>query len=212
MEFSWSAALEGLILGFSLIIPIGTQNAYILRQGTLGRHPYLAASVCGVCDSLLIIAGGLGIGSVISGNPLIRRLAVIGGVVFLVYYGLRSLRRAMKPLKTASSEEGGADSAGPMLVLVSAIAFSLLNPHAILDATVLIGGIAAQKEPWDLRLSFVCGTIVASWTWFYGLAYFATLLRPVFRKPIAARVLDGLVAFLMLGIAAMLAWAEISAK
>lgn len=200
--------LYGLGLGLSLIIPIGTQNMYIIRQGALGKHPYAAAITCTCCDLLLIAMGAMGVGGVIANSAPLRIAALIGGVGFLSWYGIKSARRAWAQHTHTGEAVGIEMAADRKTVIMTGIAFSLLNPHAILDTTVLIGGLAGQRTDPDLRLSFTLGAMIASTIWFFALSTFARYLKPLFQHPTTARLLDGFVALLMWGIALQLIRAE----
>ncbi len=127
MSFSVPIAVEGFVLGITLIIPIGTQNMYVLRQGALGRHPVAASLVCSLCDSLLIVVGAMGVGSIITRSVLLRQSAVVGGVAFLAYYGIKSLRRALLSKGEAAPLDATLDTASLKMVIISSwggVAFS----------------------------------------------------------------------------------------
>jgi L-lysine exporter family protein LysE/ArgO len=192
-----AAFAQGLALGGSLIVAIGAQNAFVLRQGLARRQVALVATICFLCDAGLIALGALGLGEVIAGSDLLRRATAWGGAAFIAAYGLRALWRVRRPeaLVVAGAAEPRAAA-----VAAQALAFSLLNPHVYLDTVVLIGSIAAQV-PDDARTWFALGAVCASALWFYGLAYGATRLAPLFRKPAAWRVLDAVIGVVMLAIA-----------
>lgn len=208
MSFEYNIFLEGFIVSLGLIIPIGAQNMYILRQGALGNHYLLAALVCAICDTILIVCGALGLGSIIASNSILRQIAVVAGSLFLIYYGCKSFRRAYKVHNSSNSDAINEVAAGRKMVILSGMAFSILNPHAILDATVLIGGLASQHLEFSNRFAFTLGAVTASWVWFFSLGYFGTLLKPLFEKPLTARILDAFVGCLMFFIAFLLLNAE----
>lgn len=208
MILNTNTVIEGFLLGMSLIIPIGAQNAYVLRQGALGKHWLVTSVLCAFCDSILIIAGAFGVGGIIASSMLLKRIAVIGGVAFLTWYGGKSFIRAIKPSLSNQNIPSSEMAASKKTVILSALAFSLLNPHAILDTTVLIGSIAGQMGNFSERSSFCLGAVIASWAWFLSLGYFSRLLKPLLSKPIASRILDALVALLMWSIAFMLFYSE----
>jgi len=185
-----TAFLAGLGLGASLIIAIGAQNAFVLRQGLLRTHAVAVAALCVAIDWLLIIVGALGFGVLVSRFPAVTRIAAWGGAAFLLAYGALAFRSAAKPGALRAEpldarRQGGSLSS----VLATALAVSLLNPHVYLDTVVLLGGVAAQYAL-PLRTAFVLGACTASSMWFFGLALGARMLTPVFEREVAWRVLD----------------------
>ncbi|WP_269533830.1 LysE/ArgO family amino acid transporter [Chitinimonas sp. BJYL2] len=200
--FHPDAALQGFFLGASLIMAIGAQNAFVLRQGLQGAAPFLTALTCAICDAVLIVAGLLGLGSLINAHPEIARWFAVFGAVFLAWYGLRALKAALKP--GALNAEAGSGVREWRKVVLTTLSFSLLNPHVYLDTVVLLGSVGAQW-PGPARLSFGVGAVSASFAWFFGLAYGAGKLAPLFAKPIAWRVLDFIIAAIMFWLAVMLA-------
>jgi L-lysine exporter family protein LysE/ArgO len=195
-----AAALEGAALGASLIVAIGAQNAFVLRQGLQRHHVFAVATVCALCDVVLIAAGVAGLGALVHQHPSTLGAITAAGALFLFAYGAMALRRAFGAghLKPAV---GVAASLGT--TLAAALALTLLNPHVYLDTVVLLGGLSARYAP-PANLAFGTGAAAASIIWFYGLAYGARLLAPVFSKPAAWRVLDVLIAVVMWAIAASL--------
>jgi L-lysine exporter family protein LysE/ArgO len=205
--FPGSVLLQGFALGASLIIAIGAQNAFVLRQGLKRVHVFLSASVCTLCDMVLITLGVAGLGTLISTNPILTQIATWGGAAFLLYYGLRSFRSALK----ANILEAESAQDQPMRTrdtLVTLLAISLLNPHVYLDTVVLVGSIGAHY-PEDQRIYFALGAMCASLVWFFGLAYGAAWLAPLFRRPMAWRILDALVGCVMWSIAGTLIWSAL---
>jgi L-lysine exporter family protein LysE/ArgO len=192
------AFAQGLALGGSLIVAIGAQNAFVLRQGLARRQVALVATICFLCDAALIALGVLGLGAAIAGSILLRRATAWGGAVFIAAYGLGALWRTRRPGALTTS---GIAVAGAALAAGQALAFSLLNPHVYLDTVVLIGSVAAQVAD-DARLWFALGAACASALWFYGLAFGAARLAPWFRTPAAWRALDAAIGVVMLAIAA----------
>ncbi len=195
-----SAALgTGFALAASLLVAIGAQNAFVLRQGLRREHVLLVASACSVYDWLLMAAGIAGLGALVRGSPLVALVLGIGGALFLSGYGALAWRRAL------SSETLQAGAAGPPLrwrdALLQCSAFTFLNPHVYLDTVVLIGSVGAQ-QPRGSVLAFFLGSAAASTVWFFGLGYGARLLAPLFSRPYAWRILDGLVGMTMF----VLAW------
>jgi L-lysine exporter family protein LysE/ArgO len=192
------AALQGLSLGAGLIVAIGAQNAFVLRQGLKREHVLPVVLVCILCDGLLIALGAAGFGALVNAEPALLRAVGFGGAAFLVWYGLRALRSAARP--------GALVAAGPERLtgrraLGTVLALTLLNPHVYLDTVVLLGGIAGRFAPGE-RAWFAAGAVVASTVWFVSLGYGARLLAPVFARPAAWRALDLVIAAVMLTLAA----------
>ncbi|MCP2014176.1 L-lysine exporter family protein LysE/ArgO [Deinococcus sp. HSC-46F16] len=189
--------LRGLGLGLSLIVAIGPQNAFVLRQGLTRRHALLAALACSLCDTLLTAVGVLGVGALLARSPALVTLGTLAGAAFLLWYGWRSFRSAQHP---ATLDTGGQAAPTPATVIATAAAFSLLNPHAILDTVVLIGGASAGLGD-RARLAFLGGAVAASWLWFFALALLAGRLAGLMRSARAWQVLDVLIGLLMWAIA-----------
>ncbi|MBO0777466.1 MAG: amino acid transporter [Ktedonobacteraceae bacterium] len=198
------AILQGFGLGMSLIVAIGAQNAFVLRQGIKRQHVFVMASLCSLCDAALILLGVGGLGVVITAFPPLIILATWGGAVFLLVYGFRAFKAAL----TSEKLEIQSSSAQPVRLretILSVLAFSLLNPHAFLDTVVLIGSVGAHYHPAD-RVFFALGAVLASIAWFFSLAYAARWLAPLFRRPLAWKILDGAIGCIMWVIAASLIW------
>ena len=177
--------LRGLGLGASLIIAIGAQNAYVLRQGLRRDQAALVAAICAACDALLITLGTAGVGSAIAHLPWLARLASVCGAVFLLVYGGMAFRRALHPAALQAASAPATHGS----IAVTTLSVSLLNPHVYLDTVVLVGGISAQYGVHS-RLFFALGAVCASCLWFFGLALGAAFLAPLFRRPGAWQVLD----------------------
>ena len=188
---------QGLGLGAGLIIAIGAQNAFVLRQGLKKQHVFLVAFVCTLCDAALITLGVAGFGSVVSSRPLLTQAAAWGGAVFLFIYGLRAFWAVFKV--RGLEAQGGAALSGRDAVLTT-LGVSLLNPHVYLDTVVLLGGIGGQFTG-QSRVFYGVGAVTASGLWFFGLAYGATRLGPLFRRPLSWRILDALIGVIMWRIA-----------
>ncbi|MBO6539046.1 MAG: amino acid transporter [Rhizobiaceae bacterium] len=189
--------LSGFLLGGSLIISIGAQNAFLLRQGLLEQHVFVLCLICAVSDALLITAGVAGVGTLVAQSPLLSQIATIGGIVFLLGYALFSFRRALKPdvLKAAKS---GAPSL--RAAIAACLAFTYLNPNVYLETVLLVGSVSAGYAGSD-RVAFGAGAVTVSFVWFFGLGYGAQLLQPVFARPLAWRVLDCATGVVMTSIA-----------
>lgn len=194
--------IYGLVTGLGLIVAIGAQNVFVLRQGIARRHVFAVASTAALCDAALIVVGVAGVGSAVAASPFLARLAAVGGALFLTVYGFLSLRSALRG-QVVRLEDIGSAVTSTRAAVGAVMAVSLLNPHVYLDTVVLLGGIGGQLAGAD-RLSFAVGAVAASVLWFFGLAYGARALAPLFRRPAATRVLDLLVAAVMFLIAAFL--------
>ncbi|MBU1229663.1 MAG: LysE/ArgO family amino acid transporter [Proteobacteria bacterium] len=197
---------QGFALSLGLIVAIGAQNVFVLTQGARGRSPWLVAGVCSACDALLIAAGVGGVGAMAARSPLASGLLTLAGALFLATYGLRALRHAWR----GEALGLGAEAPAPPLkaIVCTALGVSLLNPHALLDTVVLIGGLSSRLDG-PGRLNFGLGAMLASACWFYSLSLGGRLLAPLLRKPAAWRVLDVLVCLTMWALAAGLvrSWA-----
>lgn len=191
-----SAAISGFLLGASLILAIGAQNAFILRQGLLRQHVFVLCLICAASDALLIAAGVAGLGTLIATSPRLIMAVTVGGALFLFAYALMAFRRAMHPeaLHAAQKGEGSLKAA-----IAACLAFTFLNPHVYLDTVVLLGSLSASFEG-AARMAYGAGAVVASFVWFFGLGYGARLLQPVFARPAAWRVLDILIGVVMAAI------------
>ena len=190
--------LTGFTLSLSLIVAIGAQNAFVLRQGLRREHVGAVVAVCALLDVALMAAGVFGLGALVQSSP--RALTVIAwaGAAVLVVYGLQALMRALVPGQLLASEAGAGVPRAQAVRQVLLI--SLLNPHVYLDTVVLVGAVGAG-QPAPLRPVFLAGAGLASTLWFVALGYGARLLTPLFARPAAWRVLDLGVAALMFGIA-----------
>lgn len=204
--FCLSPYIEGCGTGAGLLIAIGAQNAFVLKQGILKNHVLVTVLICAIIDALLFVLGVKGFGVILNTNTLVLMIARWGGAVFLFYYGLRSFRTVFKvntlkfdrPTECASLRE----------TIVTVLALTLLNPHVYLDTVVLLGSIGAQF-PATEQLSFSLGAMTASFVWFFALGYGARFLAPLFAKPMAWKILDFLVGCTMWAIAtALLFWTQ----
>lgn len=198
-----TALLAPTVLGFgtglALIVAIGSQNAFVLRQGIRGEHVTAVVLVCSVSDALLIAAGIAGVGVLLQSSPVIVDVVRFAGAAFLVGYGIMAARRALRP--GALTASGRQPAVGLGAALSTVLALTWLNPHVYLDTVLLIGSVANQQTQ-DLRWWFGGGAIAASIAWFSALGFGARVLRPFFARPSSWRILDALVAavMLMLGI------------
>lgn len=190
--------LRGFGLSASLIIAIGAQNAFVLRQGLRRQYVFIVAAICILSDAIMFSIGAAGFGSLVNANPALMQAVAWLGAAFLFVYGLLSFRSAWRGGSLELARNAGALTR--RAAVLTALAVTWLNPHAYLDTIVLVGGIAGQF-PWEERVYFLLGSISASFVWFSGLAYGAGFLVPLFQKEWAWRVLDTGVGLLMWGIA-----------
>lgn len=201
MNHALTAAAAGFGTGLSLIVAIGAQNAFVLRQG-VRRHAVLTVvGICALSDAVLIALGVGGVGAVVVAWPgALRVVGVVGGL-FLLGYGVLAARRVLRPGSTGLSTEGEAAGSRRRAVL-TCLAMTWLNPHVYLDTVFLLGSLAADRGP--LRWTFGLGAALASVCWFTALGFGARLLGRYLARPGAWRVLDGLVAATMLVLGASL--------
>jgi L-lysine exporter family protein LysE/ArgO len=195
-----SPLVLGFIASFTLIAAIGAQNAFVLRQGIRREHVLPVVALCTVSDIVLISAGIAGVGALISAHPSALNIAKFGGALFLVGYGLLAARRAWRPSSLNPSQKAPARL---IEVLVTCAALTFLNPHVYLDTVVLLGALANEHR--DERWLFGVGAVTASAVWFFGLGLGARRLAGLFASPLTWRILDGLIAVMMLGLGASLA-------
>ena len=197
--------LEGIALGASLIIAIGPQNAFVIQQGILRQHVFLAAFVCTFVDVVLIIVGAAGFGTLIAIIPSLKTYFLWGGILFLMGYGTLSLISSFKHPSDDDSlgKNKSGYSTNRKSIIITAAGFSLLNPHVYLDTVILLGGLAAQYEIPE-RNYFAFGAIMASVVWFYGIGYGATLVAPWFESSRGKRIVDLVIAMIMFVLAFVL--------
>lgn len=193
------AFFPGFALGFSLILAIGAQNAFVLRQGLRREHVFWICLTCAVSDAVLIIAGVAGFGALAKAVPWFEPVMRYGGAAFLIWYGAMNLRSAWRGGSALQTENGAEVSLTSALLTL--LAFTWLNPHVYLDTVVLIGSISAQ---YDNRVAFGAGAVTSSFVFFFCLGYGARLLAPFFARPRAWQVFDTLIGLIMWAIAAKL--------
>ncbi|MFM7531432.1 MAG: LysE/ArgO family amino acid transporter [Rubrivivax sp.] len=201
MSLPLAAATQGFALGLSLIVAIGAQNAFVLRQGLRREHVGAVVALCAAADAALIAAGVLGMAQALGRSPDLARVLALAGAAFLAVYGWRALRRAVQAHRLSVEPGGTGLTRGA--ALAQAAAFTLLNPHVYLDTVLLVGSIGAQQPP-GLRGWFIVGASVASLAWFTSLGFGARWLAPWFARPRAWQLLDGLIGVTMWVLAAML--------
>ncbi|WP_348694612.1 LysE/ArgO family amino acid transporter [Duganella fentianensis] len=193
-----TAFFKGMGLGGSLIVAIGSQNAYLLRQALKREFVVICVAICVLCDVVLIGAGVVGMGALITQAPSLLLLIKLAGAAFLGWYGWRAARSALRPGSMQTGTESGA--ADRRTVVAAMLAFSLLNPHVYLDTVVLLGSIGGQQGG-DGRWYFAGGAMLASLLWFTSLGFGARYLTPVFARPRAWQVLDAVIALVMWSLA-----------
>jgi L-lysine exporter family protein LysE/ArgO len=191
--------LKGFLVGCGLIIAIGAQNAFVLSQGVKKKHYLIIPTICGFCDGALIFLGVTGIGTIVSSDPHFSIFAAVFGAIFLFWYGLNSFRSAIKGGSLQMDSEG---SDSLKTVLLTTLGVTLLNPHVYLDTVVLVGSISSQFK--EHRYLFGFGAASASFIWFFSLSLGGKMLSPVFKKPMAWKILDTFVGVTMWWIAATL--------
>ena len=195
-------AIEGFLLGGGLIIAIGAQNAFILRQGLLQQHVFILCLLAALFDTFLIVLGVAGMGALISSNPGLLFYVTLAGAIFLAVYAIFAARRAFAPEGLESAGQGAGNLTRAISTLV---AFTFLNPHVYLDTFVLLGGVSGQYVDVS-KLAFTIGASTASFVWFFLLGFGARPLAPVFARPSAWRVLDALIALVMATLCLLLVW------
>ena len=194
------AVASGLGFGLSLIVAIGAQNAFVLRQGLLREHVLPVVAVCAASDAVLIVAGIAGLGSLLDLAPWLVDTMRVAGAAFLLTYAALAARRAWRPDAIDARTDGTGSALWP--VVTTAVALTWLNPHVYLDTVVLLGSVAGTHG--DDRWWFGAGSVAGSVLWFTALGFGARLLQPVFARPSAWRVLDAVIAVVMVVIAATL--------
>ncbi|MFB1055443.1 LysE/ArgO family amino acid transporter [Vibrio diabolicus] len=195
--------LQGFGLGASMIIPIGAQNAYVLNQAIKRNHHLTTATICSILDMIFISLGIFGGGAILSQNEILLTSVTLGGIAFLSFYGLLSLKSAFKSDRESESK-GEVVARGRRTVILGALAVTVLNPHLYLDTVVILGSIGGQFEGHD-RIAFALGTMMASFVWFYTLSIGAAKLGPTLSKPRVKKGIDITVAVMMFTIAYILA-------
>ena len=191
-----SFLITGFIAGLALIVAIGAQNAYVLRQGLRREHVLPVVAVCALADAALIVAGVAGLGAIIEAQPMALNIIRYSGAAFLIYHGVAALGRMLRPEHLVPAEDQGTSL---QVALFTVAGFTFLNPHVYLDTVILLGALANQAG--EGRWLFAFGAVIASLVWFFGLGYGARLLAPVFARPKAWQILDGFIALVMLSIA-----------
>nr|WP_220224989.1 LysE/ArgO family amino acid transporter [Gilliamella sp. ESL0443] len=192
--------LRGAMISASLIIAIGAQNLFVLKQGLLKNHIFFVAAICFFCDFALMTIGIWGVGAFISRYPIITNSLAIFGALFLLWYGFNAFKSAV--IGDSSMQVDSAEQRKSSLtkVILSTIAVTLLNPHVYLDTVVIVGGIAGTFST-EQKWAFLIGAVCVSFIWFFGIGYGARLLTPLFRQKRMWVILDSVVGLVMFYIA-----------
>ena len=207
MEYFYGviALITGFFTGLSLIVAIGAQNAFVIKQGLLRSHVTLVVFVCAISDALLIIVGTGGLGRIIQSKPDLLNVIRWFGVIYLTWFGIKSVRSAFRN-ETLTASDKSAESWKKVLVTV--LAMTYLNPHVYLDTVIFVGSLANQFE--SQRWYFALGACIASGVWFSVIGYGARSASHLMSKPIFWRILDSVIAAIMFTLAITLAFYEFS--
>lgn len=202
----WGKCMHGYFAGFSLgislILAIGAQNAFVLRQGLKQQHVFLVFIICALSDAILIALGVSGFAGIVKSLPWLEPVARYAGAAFLIVYGAKSLWQVVRSNESLHTQ-GQAETSAKTIAL-TCLALTWLNPHVYLDTVFLLGAISTQYP--DAQLAFALGGMSASFLFFASLAYGARLLAPIFEHPMAWKVFEVVIAAIMWGIAARLLW------
>ncbi len=199
------AFLPGFFAGLGLIVAIGAQNAFVIRQGLKRQHVLAVVAICALADAVLIALGIAGLGAIIQGLPWLLEGVRWFGVAYLTWFGIKSIRSAFKnqTIDTSGDEAGSLKKA-----ILAVLGFTFLNPHVYLDTVILLGSISNQFA--DDRWIFGFGAMTASIVWFSAIGFGARAASRFMSKPIFWRVLDSLIAVVMFSIAFYLAFAKLN--
>jgi L-lysine exporter family protein LysE/ArgO len=195
------AVLPGFLAGLSLIIAIGAQNAFVIRQGLTKKYVLLTVLICAFSDALLIALGASGLGALIKSNKNVLEFVRWFGVIYLLWFAFKSARSVFRNAALNSAGEASGDIKN---VVLTVLALTFLNPHVYLDTVILLGSISNQfsSDKWF----FVLGAMIASFTWFTAIGFGAKSASRFMSKPIFWKILDSIIAAIMLSIAAFLAF------
>jgi L-lysine exporter family protein LysE/ArgO len=192
--------ITGFAMSAALIMAIGSQNLFVLRQGLKREHVGPIVLFCGCADAILILAGVGGVGVILAALPQLTLALTVGGALFLSWYGFKAFQRMMSPEVMSVSAQGGVTLGRAMAATAG---FTFLNPHVYLDTVLLMGAAGSAHAP-ALRPVFVAGAATASIAWFAALGYGARILTPLFSRPTSWRILDAIVGVTMFALAASL--------
>lgn len=200
--------LHGLVVCFGLIVSIGAQNAFLLKQGILKQHVFWIAFICFFCDVILMGLGILGLGSLIAQSPLVSLLLALIGAIFLFTYGSRSFISAYRGTTQLLTDPNTQQSSLKKAILVT-LAITLLNPHVYIDTVVIVGGIGGTLS-FEQKIQFLTGALLCSCLWFFGLGYGAGMLSRYFEKRRTWQILDTITGLIMYAIALSLVFYAIN--
>ena len=198
MSFDFFIFIKGLFVTLGLIIAIGMQSAYVLKQGIMRNHVWIVVLICSICDSFLIILGVNGLGELWSSNEVIYKMANWGGILFLTLYGIKSFYSAFKKSNILIHDNSPISSVKHVILMSFSV--SLLNPHAFLDTCIVMSGVSSSI-PLDLKTSFTIGAISASFIWLSILGFGARYLKRFFEKPMSWKILYFIIGSIMIIIA-----------
>lgn len=193
------ALLAGFLTGLSLILPIGAQNAFVLKLGLLRQHVFAVALICALSDALLIFLGTTFVGFALSQHSLALQIVKWFGVAFLLYYGAKAFYNAFHHAKAGSDHTPLNQNIGLKSAVLTCLSFTFLNPHVYLDTFLLLGSISAQYKP--LHYAFASGAAFGSFFWFFSLGYGARILTPLFKKSLTWMILETAIGLIMWSIA-----------
>jgi L-lysine exporter family protein LysE/ArgO len=199
------AFLPGFFAGLGLIVAIGAQNAFVIRQGLSRQHVFVVVAICAIADASLIALGIAGLGAIIQGVPWLLEGVRWFGVAYLTWFGIKSVRSA---LKNQAMDTSGTQTTSLKKAVLAVLGFTFLNPHVYLDTVILLGSISNQFA--DDRWIFGFGAMTASIVWFSAIGFGARAASRFMSKPIFWRVLDSLIAVVMFSIAFYLALAKLN--
>ena len=196
-----SSILNGAMISGGLIIAIGAQNAFVLKQGLLKNHIFWVSLICFLCDFVLMSLGVLGVGGFLGRSMVLSAALSLLGGLFLFWYGLRSFR-AMLSTEQSALIVDNSDTPKSSLrqTVLATLAITLLNPHVYIDTVMLVGGVAASLSS-EQKIGFLIGAVGVSFIWFFGIGYGARLLKPLFANPRAWKVLEGVIGAMMWSLA-----------
>jgi len=190
-------AIAGFLLGASLIIAIGAQNAFVLKLGIMQKHVFNVVMICALSDAILIVAGVGGFGTLVQSLPGLIKTVTVLGAGFLFIYGALAFYRA---LQTHSLNTSHINPPSLTTAVTTVLGLTFLNPHVYLDTVVLLGGLSARYHG-TAQIAYGAGAVIASFVWFFALGYGARLLAPVFAKPLSWRILEFIIGVVMWSIA-----------
>lgn len=191
---------KGFFVSGSLIVAIGSQNAFVLKQGLLKKYIFYICLICFACDFILMSTGVMGLGSFVQNSKVLSRLLAIAGAIFLFYYGLKSFISSFNKKNSLTINNRGNNCNSITKVMVTTLAVTLLNPHVYIDTIVVVGSIAGTFSL-SQKITFLIGALTSSFLWFFGLGYGARILSPLFKKNLTWTILDFIIGCIMWWIA-----------